>query len=29
MVNAAHDGPELSVIAFDPEDPSDAERILR
>jgi Icc-related predicted phosphoesterase len=29
MLNAAHDGPELSVIAFDPEDPSDATRMLR
>lgn len=28
MLNAAHDGPELSVIAFDPEDPSAAAREL-
>ncbi|KPJ99146.1 MAG: hypothetical protein AMS20_15890 [Gemmatimonas sp. SG8_28] len=28
MLNAAHDGPELSVIEFDPEDPSAAERRL-
>jgi Icc-related predicted phosphoesterase len=28
MLNAAHDGPELSVIEFDPEDPSSAERSL-
>jgi Icc-related predicted phosphoesterase len=28
MLNAAHDGPELSVIEFDPADPSAAERSL-
>ncbi len=28
MLNAAHDGPELSVIEFDPDDPSSAERRL-
>lgn len=28
MLSAAHDGPELSLVSFDPEQPSDAERYL-